>query len=444
MKHSFRFSAFAAIALAIVAGTAGAQTSIDIPLVELPYNVEHGIRAPGMQQSLAITTDFYEYTNAALGRIAPKHKTLTKVGITVADFFTMAVPFADAWEHEEWHRAVIGQRGIDSKDDVWNLKNIFASSISVSHIKDEDLIRLKRDHPADFVRAKAAGLEGETELITNMESKAFFSRSRTFHTGLYWLIALNDALYVGLVTSPTDSAELDSVTIDANLKEKTIAERDLSGHDFTAWVYHLFRPTEPLTARGTHPTGVGLDRYIKVADLSPEEKKYIRRAGRMMILNFVDPNLFGQELTLNGGAGYANFALKYMLTSFGDVVQAHLLYEQGSARFHITGQRYANHDKAFPGLQIEAVEIPVRLGKSTLAVSPRASGWMQPKDQLFMTTDSKAGGLLGARIETRGASRLQLYVDAELKSAGWVAGRPSLDQGGTFRTGLTYALGEAR
>jgi len=56
---------------------------------------------------------------------------------------------------------------------------------------------------------------------------------------------VNDALYVGLVTSPTDSAEVDSITIDANLKEKTIEERDISGHDFTAWVYHLFRPNEP-------------------------------------------------------------------------------------------------------------------------------------------------------------------------------------------------------
>src|ERR1700712_1468112 len=144
-----------------------AQTaSIDIPIVELPFNIEHGIRAPGMQQSLAITTDFYEYTHSAFGRIAPRHSKLTKTGITLFDFFTTAVPFADAWLHEEWHRAILGQNNIDSKDDVWNLKNIFASSISVSHVTDQDLIRFKKEKPRDFVRTKAAGIEGEAELMT--------------------------------------------------------------------------------------------------------------------------------------------------------------------------------------------------------------------------------------------------------------------------------------
>nr|MBA3353371.1 hypothetical protein [Blastocatellia bacterium] len=270
------------------------------------------------------------------------------------------------------------------------------------------------------------------------------NRTKTFHAGLYWLVALNDQLYVGAVTSRADSAEIDSLTDDANMKERTIPERDLSGHDFTAWVYHLFRPSQPLEARGPHPTGIGLNRYIKVSDLTSEEKRYLERAGKMMWLNFVDPNFLGEEISFNNGAGHANVWLRYMLTSFGDVVQTHVVYEQGNARYHITGQRYANHDRAFPGLQVEGVELPIRFGSATLAVSPRVSAWMQPAGQAFMTTDANVGGMLGARLETRGASPLRFYIDGEVKSAGWVAGRPSLESGGTFRTGITYVLGKTR
>ena len=435
--------------VAVFSRTARAQTtSIDIPVVELPYNFAHGVRAPGMQQSLAITTDFYEYTHAALGRIAPRHRTLTNAGITAFDFLTMAVPFADAWVHEEWHRAVLGKNNVDSRNDVWNLKNIFASSISVSHVTDEDLIRFKKDSPRDFVRMKAAGIEGEAELISRLEKNQFFNRSKGWHAGLYWLIALNDALYVGLVTSPTDSAELDNVTIDANVKEKTIAERDVSGHDFTAWVYHLFRPTEPFENRGIHPSGVGIDRYIKVADLTAEEKQYLRDEGRLMIFNFVDPNLIGISefkfrSPFNGDSARANFWMRHTLTSFGHATQAHFVYKQADMGIHVTAERYANHDRAFPGIQAELVDAPLRAGTRSFSLSPRVGGWLQPRGQTFMTRESQAGGLIGARLETRSASRLELYVDGEAKTAGWVAGRPSLDAGGTFRVGLSYSLSQS-
>lgn len=421
-----------------------AQTaSIDIPVVELPFNVQHGIRAPGMQQSLAITTDFYEFTHSALGRIAPRHRKLTKAGIALFDLFTASVPFGDTWLHEEWHRAILGQNNIDSKDDVWNLKNIVASSISVSHVTDQNLIRLKKENPRDFVRTKAAGIEGEAELMTRLEKNQFFNRTKGWHTGLYWLIALNDALYVGLVTSRKDSAEVDSFTVDMNAKEKTIASRDISGHDFTAWVYDLFRPTEAFESRGIHPSGVGIDRYIKVADLTAEEKRYIRREGRRMLFNFVDPNLIGiSEFSFrnpfNGDPARANFWMRHTLTSFGDATQAHFVYKQANLGVHVTALRYSNHERGFPGIQAEIVDAPIHVGTRTFALSPRFGAWLQPQGQTFMTAKSQSGGLIGARLETRSANKFNVYVDGEAKTAGWVAGRPSLNAGGTFRIGLTY------
>jgi hypothetical protein len=441
MRNIFRFSSILALLFATGAfARAEAQTSIDIPLVELPYNVQHAIRAPGMQQSLALTGDFYEYMHSALGRVAPRHKTWRNVGITLADYFTIAVPFGDAWLHEEWHRAILGNNDINSKNDVWNLKNLFAESISVSHVTDEDLTAFKRDRPADFVRTKSAGIEAENELLTNLESRQFFNHSKTFHEGLYWLIALGDQLYVGSAR-PQDSAEVDNDTDEMNAKEKNIAVRDISGHDFTAWVYDLFRPNEPFTARGIHPSGVGINRYIKFADLTPEEKRYIEREGKLMWLNFIDPAFIGKEIALNGGTAHANVFVRHMLTSFGDATQGHVLYEQGNTRLHIAALRYSNHDRAFPGLQAELVDYPVTLGTSELEVSPRLSAWMQPKHQQFMTRSSQTGGSIGIRVGTLSTGRLHYYIDGELKSAGWIAGRPSLERGGTFRAGLTFNMG---
>jgi hypothetical protein len=92
-----------------------------------------------------------------------------------------------------------------------------------------------------------------------------------------------------------------------------------------------------------------------------------------MWLNFVDPNFLGEEISFNNGRGHANIWLRYMLTSFGDVAQAHVVYEQGNTRLHVTGMRYANYEKSFPGLQAEALEMPLRVGSASFAVSPRAS-----------------------------------------------------------------------
>jgi hypothetical protein len=431
--------------LALSAQAPARPAKLELPLIEVPYNLTDGVRAPGMQQSLGLTTSFYEATHTLLGRVAPSHSKLNKFGTVVFDYFTMAVPFGDAWVHEEWHRAVLGHNGIGSYNEVWNVKNIFAEAISVSHVSDDDLVRLKRERPRDFVRTKAAGYEGEGELITRLESNQFFRDSKAWHQGLYWLVMLNDAFYVGLVTSPTDSAMVDDMTDDANREEKTIAQRDISGHDFTAWVYHLFRDNEPFEARGPHPSGVGLNRYIKVADLTAEEKSFLAREGKLTWLNFLDPNLYGRHRfdirnPFNGGRASANAWLRHSLTSFGHTIDAHVVLRQGDVGLHAIAQRFTNHERSFPGMRLEMVEYPMSVGSHELLVSPRLGAWAQPRDQAFRTRDASIGGLAGLRVESAGDSRLHVYADVEMKSAGWVAGRTNLGRGATILTGLTYSL----
>lgn len=447
MRSSSRLTTIAAaFACSIVLPLRAQGPAVELPLLDLPYNVSHGgLRAPGMQQSLGVTAGFYDAAHGLLARVAPAHPRLRNVGVTIFDYFTLAVPFGDAWLHEEWHRAVLGQHGIDSRDEVWNLRNVFADAISVSHVGDEDLSRLKRESPASFVRMKAAGYEGENELLNRLETNQFFTRSRAWHVGLYWLVALNDQLYVGTVTAPEDSAEIDRITMDANRDETTIAQRDVSGHDFTAWVYHLFRSAEPFEARGPHPSGVGIDRYVKVADLSPAEKRFLEREGKLAWLNFVDPNFIGiasfdVRNPLNGQPARANAWLRHSLTSFGHSIDAHVVAQQGSVGVHATLQRFTNHDRSFPGVRMELVDYPVRAGGGHLLISPRVGAWTQPHDQQFMTRDADLGGLAGLRVATTSRSVLSFFADAEIKTRGWVAGRPNLGAGATFQTGIKLAL----
>jgi hypothetical protein len=86
---------------------------------------------------------------------------------------------------------------------------------------------------------------------------------------------------------------VDRNTDEANQKEgANLQVRDVTGHDFTAWAYDLHRSDEPYAARGVHPSGVGVDRDIKRADLTSEESKYLKRQGRLQLVNLLAPFLF--------------------------------------------------------------------------------------------------------------------------------------------------------
>jgi hypothetical protein len=79
----------------------------------------------------------------------------------------LPLPGGWVWLHEEYHRAAVGRRGINSFNDVYKLQMF--SNIAVSHVVDEDLVRLKREHPAELVRASAAGIEGQAQLVQALE-----------------------------------------------------------------------------------------------------------------------------------------------------------------------------------------------------------------------------------------------------------------------------------
>lgn len=137
---------------------------MDFPLLDLPYNSMSGARAASMQQSLDLTASVYDLGHRAIARAFGSHTRLAKATIMTVDFSGVALPFADAWLHEEWHRATLGNRRVDSRDDVY-VMNLVAPSISVSHVTDEALATFKLKHPPEFVRLKEQALKVNTRSL---------------------------------------------------------------------------------------------------------------------------------------------------------------------------------------------------------------------------------------------------------------------------------------
>ncbi|HET7710757.1 MAG TPA: hypothetical protein VFL80_02400, partial [Thermoanaerobaculia bacterium] len=233
--------------------------SIELPLLDRD-NVSHGLRGPSMAQSLALSAAFYEISHYAIEERLEQRPWLTRWMVALFDIGVSLIaplPFSDVWIHEEWHRAVMSNRGVDSYNDVYKFA-IATDAISVSEVRDEDLIRLKRDHPADLPRLHVAGIEGEYALVQRLQRNKFFDRTRGYHIPIYFISKVSSAGYVGSGTSSETTTETHEWEREEGVD---VSKRDFAGHDFTAWIYDMSRRDEPYAARGLHPSGVGIRRY---------------------------------------------------------------------------------------------------------------------------------------------------------------------------------------
>ena len=421
-----------------------ARLRFELPLVDAPFSIANGLSLPSMQQSLAVTEAFYEGAHYGIQRSIGRGRLrtpLNRVATALFDYYTIAVPFGDVWLHEEFHRAGLSRRGISSYNDTYAL-SLGATTISVSDIADEDLVRLKSRHPAEFVRLAAAGIEGEYELLSRLQRSRFFHDSPASHTALAWLTKFGT---IGYVMSGADSTDGDILEIYQQKESEGMSARDAVGHDFLSWVYDLSRPDEPYPNRGTHPSGDGIDRYVALSDLTPEERGYLERQGKLSILNLVDPTLFGLSgVTVPNAFGRGpmklNVVLGHQLTSFGHTVATNLFVRQGRANVFAIVNRYANAERTFTGVDVRLLDWPVQALGRTFAVSPRVSAWQQPVGQRFRAAKADLGGLAALRVDYREAGRLGAFVEVEAKTSGWVSGNVYLDRNVSVRTGVTVTF----
>ena len=281
--------------------------------------------------------------------------------------------------------------------------------IAVSHVDDQDLVRLKQKYPAEQIRLNEAGIEGEQQLVLKLEKDNFFGRKNAWHYFLYWLIKLNSLFYV----ASGNSTETDELTDEFNQKEgRNIEAKDFTGHDFTAWVYDLHRPKEAYQERGIHPSGKGL--------------------------NLLDPHLIGLEgwHIPTSTPLRLNLSMGHMLTSFGYTVDAHLFLQRNLINLFIVGHRFFNHQRRFSGLEIQLIDYPLNWNKNRFLVTSGLGVWTQLKEQNFYTNQAVLDGLFGLTIYQPLSDQWFVFFGGKIKSAGWVAGNVSLDKSITACIGL--------
>ncbi len=436
------------VAAWLAAFSVGAQTSrdtvpllLDFPLLDLPYqtyasrtygNFLASYGSPSPRQSLQVTTNFYSAAHFGLKKafkgVEPLvlKELLTYGSAFLFDALTITLPLGDAWLHEEYHRAVLTRREIKSANEINSFPPLGQGAYRVYRITDADLEHLHDNHPNDWRRLQVAGKEGELYLLQTLQRNNFFYHQNLPNLPLYWLTTISTGAYV----RSCYKASIDSTTAELEKKEgNDMLARDFTGPDYTAWVYSLFRPELRYAARGAHPSGVGINRYIRFTDLTSEELEFLKKQGRLQWLNFLSPTLFGfSKIRLKGspqGDHYGNFAVRSIITPFGNDISVEVWYQNPKYNFFASLHNYLNKDKQFVGIEAGMVDQPILNGR--IGLSPRLMLWQQPENLAFTTDKGKLGGLLGLKARAN-LGRFTPYLEVEGKTAGWVMGNVFLEE----------------
>ncbi|MGC4231969.1 MAG: hypothetical protein QM594_03075 [Niabella sp.] len=360
------------------------------------------------------------------------NRVLANITALGTDYLAIKLPYGFAFQHEEFHRAIMTTRHIYSYDEVWDFGK--GLDIAVTHVKDEDLIYLKKNFPADQVRLSAAGVEGEYRYLQQMREDNFFRQTGYPMVGISLLGTLHAVNYVNLPFTKRFNAITDSIL---SYDKNNILARDFTGYDFSAWVYDLFKPDEPYEARGTWPGGTGIKRPIKEIDLTPEMKKFLNQTGNMQYLNFVSPFMVGiNRLQLKPGY-YFNFALRSVPTSFGYFAGGDFFLDFNHHRAMISLGINKSKSLTLPAAAFQYYDL-IKKENARFNTSLQLSGWMQPKDQLFAADKACFGMGLGVQPCFAITERFSMIADLSYKTKGWMFGNPYLDDKFTARIGFSF------
>ncbi|MBK1441192.1 hypothetical protein JHJ32_14430 [Parapedobacter sp. ISTM3] len=423
---------------------------IDLPLLDMPFQRDATLAGElfdsySMQQALAVTQNLhrvnYHFNNKLWhGIIRPDSKrkhVYNRIAANVTSglvdyvFTYYGVVFSAQWLHEEFHRAGLTIRGLSSYDETYNRLNGGLANGSVSRVKDEDLIRMKKDAPQELVRSFAAGIESEFLLLRGLQKDNFFGGAKHANIALNILLTKHAIDYVNQFKRIGYNASIDSM----NAHGLAVADRDFVGWDFTPWVYDLHRPDEPYEARGRHPSGVGIDRAIKTTALTGEELRYLKRMGNLQYLNFVSPFLIGiNRIRLNDQTAF-NVAVRHYLNSFGYDLTADFFIDHRDKQYLFSLHGYRNKHRLLPGIEMERSPHAFDLmGDDRLLLQPMAMLWLQPGE--FYDRRARPGGLLRLQGAYSLGNTWRVVATAEAKTAGWVAGNPYLDAKASLRLGI--------
>ena len=154
------------------------RTEFPLTITDFPFNLSHGsVSYPSMQQSLDLTYAIQRTTVLGIHKGAHalfQEDHLSKgVGLTVASSSSLFLFLTAGWMHEEWHRAVMTNQNISSRNGFYHPEAWSNGLISVDSVNDDDLGRLKSQNPAETVRLMSAGIEGQIMLVGRQSDQLF-------------------------------------------------------------------------------------------------------------------------------------------------------------------------------------------------------------------------------------------------------------------------------
>ncbi|MBN2035938.1 MAG: hypothetical protein JW768_04280 [Chitinispirillaceae bacterium] len=422
-----------------------ARIEYDLLSYDYPYNAMDQYTFPSMRQSLHLTAGLTQALHYGLARYAfspqerPAKGYVWSWGLALSEMVLFSLPGGYSWLHEEWHRAILKNRGIQSHNGVYDFK-LFRSAIPVSHVTDQDLIDFKRDHPLEMIRLAAAGNESQIELVRLLRKELFFNRT---DCSLDWITLLSNTFQAASYVLICSMPYADQVTKEMEKREgASIEKRDVLGMDFTAWVYDLFRPDSAYTVRDTHPSGIGVDRYIKHQELTDDESRYLLLQGMLCWLNAFNPQLFmvNRFEQVNGNKTdtlFWNAGLVHQLTPFGFTVDADVLMKAGKVNLYATLHSFLNRNSYFPGLALGIDDLPLVPGPVPLFASAEIDAWLQPQDLSFTSRTAQSGiaGSFGLKIGLVRNVLLSAAINGKTK--GWKAGEVSLNESFGVQAGVS-------
>lgn len=411
---------------------------LDLTLIDMPANTGAGSYWPTMAQNRSLTAAFSELTSAGVYKAAAGIRNpLTQATATLGlEACALAVytylPFGVTWMHEEYHRAVLSSRGISSHDGLYNF-NIDLTSISVYNVTDEALEQLKAEHPEDLVRCEEAGYESQVDLANTFLKDEMFHGARLIEP-MAWYSLFSNSFYLWYNTSKYADEE----TAEFNKQETTVAQRDVVGWDYSAWVYDLTAPDAPYSARGIHPSGVGINRYVSWSQLTLKEQDYLRLQAALSLMNFIRPQLYfvnPWRCSLYGQLTDIYAGLQHYLTPFGFAAGAFAMARAQQAGMIANVNVYANSRLALPGIDVSFLDIPLPTVAPGLTWSPRISLWLQPTHQRYDSPTAQPGMLLSQRLDVNLSRNTGAFAELAAKTEGWSAGTVELGPAVSIRAG---------
>lgn len=428
------------------------ETPIPLTVIDVPFNTRPGW--PSMMQSLDLGYAALRLPTWGLLRGMDRVRNpplRTGLGIMLGYAIQSPLYLVDAWVHEEWHRAVMTARGIESRNGLYHPSAWSGGLIPVDHVSDDDLARLKAEHPADTVRLMMAGLEAQDVLSRRIGDHAFFYAERGVWRGpLFFSDSLMfPALQINFMSSLLYYAECtgsgsDRTTDAENRRQLGVRSRDFTGLDCTAFSYDLHRPDEPYAGRGPHPYGEGVDRYRSWEDLDARERSFLRRQLGLHFLDLVDPHVFAIDGFRFAGrrGGHEDrwvARLGHSLTPFGYSVDASMALRRHGLAGAVAVRNGINGQGWFPTVAAQLLDVGP-MHRTWLTFDVDVDAWLQPERLRHDTRRPRPGGRLAATMRWRAWPGASLDVTLDGKTAGYVPGNVALDRNLSLRLGATVRL----